>query len=441
VGAFATGGVAFALLLAALTLSPYRYFLVPVALVVFMAFTRLRAPDLALLAIVPYVVLANLEGWLTDTSLYPSEVILLTAVGVVALRRRQAIAWQGAALLALAFAAWMIVAALAGAATTDSARVAKLIRSAFLGASLFALGFAAARRPRGAATWIDAATGAAGLFGFLAVGEAVFGLRHGVPRAGSVVGGSELLAIHLTLLAPPAIALVALGVDRSRATKALLVLSGLALVVSFSRSGWVGGWAAILGMGLVASKLDRRRGAGLLLLAGLGLGLAILAALVLTATGETLGAYAARLRSLLSADLLADRRSDWQSGLATVRAHPIFGLPDARNPYNILLGLAAVSGLPILVLFATLIGIGVRSGLRALRESRSAAAPVAVGLFGSVIGLLVTGIGEASLGTRLTPPVMVTLGLLAGLGAGTASASRPAAGPGSSPLPSGAGAR
>jgi hypothetical protein len=40
-----------------------------------------------------------------------------------------------------------------------------------------------------------------------------------------------------------------------------------------------------------------------------------------------------------------------------------------------------------------------------------------VGLVGSAIGLLVTGIGESTLGSRLTPPAFLLLGLLAGLGA------------------------
>jgi len=43
-------------------------------------------------------------------------------------------------------------------------------------------------------------------------------------------------------------------------------------------------------------------------------------------------------------------------------------------------------------------------------------APEAIGLFGAILGLLVTGIGEATLGARLTPPAFLFLGLWCGLG-------------------------
>jgi hypothetical protein len=411
-------GAALLALASGIALSPYRLFLVPVALLVILVFTRLREPALALLAVVPYAVLANLEGRLADTSLYPSEIILLSALLVVALRRPEAFAWRGPVVFALAFGAWMALAALAGAATTDAARVAKLVRTAFLAGSLFALGFGTASHRHGAASWIQAAAGAAGLLGFLAIGEAMMSLRQGVPQVGGVVGGSELLAIHLTLLAPAGLAIVALGADRRPLTRVLVALAGLGLVLSFSRSGWVGGWAAILGMGIAAGKLDRRAGRRLLILAGAILVLAVTLAIVLASAGEIPGAYAARARSIISADLLAGRRSEWGIGLATMRAHPVFGLPEAVNPYNLILGLAAVSGIPILFPFVALLVAAARGARRALGRGDVASGVAAVGLLGAVIGLLVTGIGEASLGARLTPPSMITLGLLAGLGGG-----------------------
>lgn len=406
-------------LLGALVLSPYRYFLLPACIVVLLAFIRLKDPALALLALIPYVPLLNLEGLLADTSLYLSEVVLLAALGAVGLRRPGAVRLEGAVWLALAFAGWMAVAALAGSSLSDTARVARLLRTALLAFAAFALGRHAARRLGGTLAWIDAAGGAAAVFALLALGEValevVSGTGGGIPRTGSAVGGSELLAIHLTLLAPPAAALVALGGDRSRATRLLLVVVALALAASFSRSGWLGGWAAILGMGLLGGKADRR-GARRLIVAGIvivlvGAGLALGLAFAPGVPGEV----SARLRSIANpAELFAGRREEWAEGLATIAAHPLFGHPEAPNPYNVALGLAGMSGLPILALFAALIVAAFRSGLQALNR-REAAAPAA-GLLAAVIALLVTGMGESSLGARVMPAAFATLGVLSGLG-------------------------
>ena len=60
------------------------------------------------------------------------------------------------------------------------------------------------------------------------------------------------------------------------------------------------------------------------------------------------------------------------------------------------------------------------AGLRAAWRGDAGESILAVGLLGAAIALLVTGIGEATLGARLTPPAFVTLGLLAGLGSGAA---------------------
>jgi len=411
--------LASALLLGGLALSPYRYFLLPVAGVAMMAFVRLREPALGLLVLLPYVPLLNLEGLLRyspgTSELYPSEVILLTAFAIVGWRRPRSVGFDGAGRLAVGFALWMAIAALAGAPATDTARLARLLRTAFLAAAAFALGRAAGRRPGGALSWIDGAGGAVGLFALLALVEAAFHLGQGVPRTGSALGGSELLAIHLTLLAPPGLGLVALAADRSRATRLILALAGLALFASFSRSGWIGGWAAILGMGLMAGKIDPRRGRWLAGAAWILLAAAVAAAVGLAAAGGALGDYGARLRSLADPPgLLHDRGREWTQGLASIGAHPLFGDPEAANPYNLILGLAAVSGLPILIPFGALVIAAFRGGSSAL-ETAATRAP-ALGLLGASIGLLVTGMGESSLGARVTPAAMATLGLLTGLG-------------------------
>jgi hypothetical protein len=407
------------LLVIALVMSPERYVLAPLALLAGLAFIRLPRPGLALAATVPYVALANLEAIVHPSGQpYPSEVVLLAALPVVAWRDPGSWRFSRSTAFAVAFGLWMAIAAAGAARETDSAGVVRLVRMGFLGAAMFALGLAVARREHGARTAIDAALGAAGVMGILSLGEGVIGAfaGRGIGPIGSAVGGPELLALHLTLLAPPALALVALGRDPARATRILLVIAGLALVATRSRSGWMGGWAAILGMGILGCKVAPRGGKGLVGLALGVAGLGVAGALILRLPGIPGGALGERLRELTPASLFAARRADWGNGLRTIRAHPWFGQPDGPNAYNLFLGLAATSGLPILLAWGAVLWNACASGLRTLRL-RSAAAPEAIGLIGAVIGLLVTGIGEATLGARLMPPAFLILGLLQGSGA------------------------
>ena len=192
-------------------------------------------------------------------------------------------------------------------------------------------------------------------------------------------------------------------------------LIALALAASFSRAGWAGGWAAILGMGLLARKAGRPGAGRLLALALLAAGMAIMGAVLLVVPGSPLAPFGERLRELSPASLLAARRADWLAALRVIGSHPLFGQMDAPNAYNLFLGLAAQSGLVILIPFLALLGSGLKSGAQVLR-ARGPLAPEAVGLMGAVIGLCVTGIGESTLGSRLTPSAFLLLGLLQGTG-------------------------
>jgi O-antigen ligase len=168
-------------------------------------------------------------------------------------------------------------------------------------------------------------------------------------------------------------------------------------------------------MGLLAGKVDPRAARRLTLTAVLLLAAGAGAALIFTFAPGVLGDYGARLRSIANPGrFLLDRQREWGSGLAAIRAHPLFGHPDAPNPYNLVFGLAAVSGIPILIPFAGMLGAAFRSGWRALLLPERAA--LAAGLLGAGIALLVTGVGESSLGARVTPAAMATLGVLSGLG-------------------------
>lgn len=395
-------------------------------------FLIVREPAPALLATVPFVALANLEAWIEPGAAYPSEAILLAAAAVTALRRPGAFRFSGAARLALAYGAWMAIAALAAGrfipepvATADWTR---LLRTGFLAAILTALGSNLAASGDGARLWSRASLLAAGCLGAIALGEAALRAGGGVPAVGSWVGGSELLALHLSLLIPPGLVLAARGEGgRPRLVLLFSALAAGALVISFSRSGWIGTWAGILGMGWVSIKADRRLARRFLLLAGgllfLGLFVALAGAFLTPDGGEFARAYAGRLGSLARGDLFADRAADWRKGVDAVRTHPWFGHPAAPNPYNLALALAAASGLPALFLFAGLTVAAIRNGLR-VAAAGGIALPLAVGLLGAVFATLTTGIGESTLGARLTPPAFATLGLLVGIGTAPRAGSR-----------------
>jgi hypothetical protein len=394
------------------------------ALAVLAGFWTARKPADLLLALVPFAAIANLETWMPDApAVYPSELILLAAVAVVALRHPSVFDFQGAARIALTYGAWVALAAIAaagisseGASWSDASR---LIRSGFLAASLAALGHSLAGVENGARLWSRAALGAAAVLGALAIAETLPALRSGALQTGRIVGGSELLALHLTLLLPPALVAATGGGSRFRVTGlVLLALGATGLVVSFSRSGWVGGMVSIAGMAVLALATQRHRGRLLAAVAALALAVAFVVVVGIVAgsgDGELARAYGDRVRSLVGPDLFSDRAEAWRLGVEAVRAHPWIGRPDAPNPYNLALDLAAKSGLAALVLFGCFVASGLASGIRAAMRN-DAVAPFALGLCGAAIALLVTGVGESTLGARLTPVVFTTLGLLAGVG-------------------------
>lgn len=422
--------LAFAALVAQLLVEPSAL-LAGLASCVLAAFWIARRPAQLLLAIVPFAAIANLEPWMPDPgAAYPSEAMLLAAIGVVAVRRPRVFHFSGTARIALAYGVWIALAAIVATATADEASwsdAARLLRSGFLAASVATLGSTLARAEDGAALWSRAALGAAGLLGAIAIGEAMCGQHAGVPQTGRVVGGSELLALHLTLLLPPGLVLAAGAGRRFRAAAiSLLALAATGLVLSYSRSGWVGGMVSVAGMAMFtfASHGEPSRRLRLLTAAALVVGVSVVTALAIgSGDGELARAYADRLRSLTGPHVFADRAGAWSIGVEAVRAHPWFGWPGAPNPYNLALDLAATSGVPALLLFGWFAASSLAGGIRVAVRGDTRA-PLALGLCGAVVALLVTGIGESTLGARMTPAVFASLGVLAGIGEREATPAR-----------------
>jgi O-antigen ligase len=195
-----------------------------------------------------------------------------------------------------------------------------------------------------------------------------------------------------------------------------------ALGVSFSRSGWVGGWLALVVVAALAWWWARRRaalalGVVLLLLGGAG-------ALLVAGGAEVPGlpaAYGERLASLGGGGaLFGDRAGEWRRGLDAIAASPLVGRSDAPNCYNLLLQIAARSGLPAAACLLALV-VAVAARMLAVGGAQRAAAPanavLVAGCLGGLVGLLATGIGESSLGLRVVPVALTLLGVGAGLGA------------------------
>jgi len=149
-----------------------------------------RAPQAGLSAprFRAFVALANLDAWVDLGAAYPSVAILLAAVAVAAHRRPAAFRFRGAAGIALAYGAWVAIAAHAATSTGGSVHWAdgtRLVQNGFLAATLTALGAKpGSREGRHRALDVGAAL-AAGLLGALALAEAAIDLGGAHQRPGA----------------------------------------------------------------------------------------------------------------------------------------------------------------------------------------------------------------------------------------------------------------
>ncbi len=399
-------GVELVPLVGAIAASPDRFVLfIPAAAALVLAWRMERAATWLLLAL-PWLPLANLEplGVFAGGAgaLYPSEAILLGAISGLALAGRRPVASSGGMrAAAVALTLWMVVSALAGP-SAGAVLVWRAVRIAFLAWAAFELGHAS--RPAQAWGLIASAGVWLTAMGVIAVVEGA-----GSPGSiGRAVGGSELLVVHLTLWLP---LMLAGWLDRgSWLGLVALVAGAVTLVLSFSRSGWVGGFVGCLVAAALVGVQSGRRVAWIV--AGSGLILGVLGAAVLGGVVEVglPAPYAERFGSLGSVGVLSDRSEEWGRAAEVLARSPLFGELDAPNAYNLVLGLASRSGWPILLPFVWLVAAAL---LACVRARRGWAGGIAPGVAGAVVALLVTGVGEASLGARVMPEAMAIFGIAA----------------------------
>lgn len=118
--------------------------------------------------------------------------------------------------------------------------------------------------------------------------------------------------------------------------------------------------------------------------------------------------YTDRFLSIGGSELFASRIQECSAGLQAIRTSPLWGYAGAPNPYNMTLAVASRSGVPALL---PLMWLVVSALIATLKRRKGEGWIWAAGVGGSIVGLLVTGIGESSLGIRVTPLAMVCFGI------------------------------
>jgi hypothetical protein len=373
-------------------------------------------------AAIPWVILLNLLPSHSESTVgvpfYNSEAALLLMGAIVApsLRATRSDAVLAHRLVAC-FAGWCALAALVGASTVEWGIVLSAMRKALLAFLTFRIASDGASQLAAFAGSVTLFVGIMGGLGWL---EALSNSDPYFFRSvGRLVGGSELLAIQLSLYLP-----LALGFCLARPCRLplihfgvwiaiLLGTSGLAL--SFSRSGWAGGILGICFVLVGCWRSGRVRWTTGIRLASAAAILGSAAIIVAPPARiiEWIDLLLPRLQSLGSNSVWRDRTTAWSVAFVPLRDSPVFGDLRTPNCYNLLLGIASLSGWPALLLWLGAIVACIQGLWRYPRQVF--ANPLAVGLVGGLIAFLITGIGESSLGEWVSPVFFTVLGFTAAI--------------------------
>lgn len=406
-------------------ISPDRVSIAIIVLPFAIAFQFLpaRSQQLVWLAAVPWAILLNLaphsEISVGQFHFYHSEAMLLLLASSVTIRLRSP---AGASRIArrsvAAYMLWIIIAEVAALPGLALQLLLQTLCTVLLAWLSFRI--AAAIGQGGISTLAFSVTAWIAILGLAAFHDSV--ISNGVSvfaSTGSLVAGSEMLAIQVSFLLPVALSYALLCPHRNRVFQVgawMAVLVGfIALIMSFSRSGWVGGFVGMILVACGAGPKDRTK----ILPAMLAAAIIFLTSLIVITEAKHIQKewsveLIQRFRSLFSSELLADRAPAWSSALSILANHPLFGDAEAPNCYNLFLMIASRSGWPALALFLLAILTCTKhhfsSAFATIHE------PLALGFVAGIIGFLITGIGESSLGTRMTPLFFTVMGLLAGTG-------------------------
>ena len=258
----------------------------------------------------------------------------------------------------------------------------------------------------------------------------------GVLRVRSVYASPNNLALYLDRTAPLALCLALFGQARRVLYFVAFVLMIVALYLTFAKGAWLVALpASLMLIGLLRVQHTRIARARLML--GVLIVLAALALSLLPVLGTE------RLRSLFdwTTGTTFIRVQLWQSTLAMIRDHPVFGVgpdnflyqyrtryilptafaePNLSHPHNIVLDFWTRLGLPGLALLAALLVVFWRTALRLYRRlPEGDTRALVLGLMASMLAALAHGLIDNSFFlVDLAFVLMLTLGTVGNLGAG-----------------------
>jgi O-antigen ligase len=245
---------------------------------------------------------------------------------------------------------------------------------------------------------------------------------------GSIFNDSEMLSIYLTLILPLIFGFLIYGYDGTGKMFAGIVFSlgCLSLFLSFFRAGWISGALTLSILGLCRlfggnKHSVKSRGSGT------GKRVAVFLS-ILFASGllywlwyhhihaTTRDAFYLRFMSIFSDHTFGGRVDLWEVALQLIQGSPLLGHGPTVNVYNLYLQVAAQFGLVALILFLFVFMkfFGVTLGrLKNIKSSREFG--VVMGGALGVLGMLIVGMAESSLGSRMSPLFWMQVGMVMAL--------------------------
>jgi len=365
-----------------------------------------RPASLASLAvIVPAGPILDAPFLHSPAKVYATEVILLAATACAGVRfalsredpSRVRIRAPLPAILLGAYAAAGLIALAAGHArlllSLDGIRGVRVLALAFATPLLFlAAGGERDARARLLRLWTLATVAALAAIAAAGIGEFALGARGPTGRAepGSFYRESVQVAVHIALFSPVALGLFFSADARSMrlAAGAAWILSLICLILTASRGAMA---SVIITSAIVAAANARSpaaRRAVAIALAVIAIGAAVLIAKPKIA-GESFGR---KLRATLAGDFISSREAALREEAAAVRANPLFGEGPSATGSSLYLELARRHGIPVAAIAA----------FRARRGS---------GLAAGLLGLLIVGFAETSIGARTTPLIATAVAM------------------------------
>lgn len=249
------------------------------------------------------------------------------------------------------------------------------------------------------------------------------------------------LAGALVLYLPVALALLIACIRARRPGWALATLGaagaiGATLVLTQSRSGWLGSAAGLIGLAVIAGWTMRRRSVRL---AALALPVVVIAGvgILLTSRPELVTAFISPARETGGEITLSGRPEIWSralyaiqdfsftgTGLGTFRRivnllYPLFTISpeyDIAHAHNIFLQVALDLGLPGLTAYLACLWIAFATAWNTAQHSAGVVRALALGLLAGLIALHIYGLTDAiALGAKPGVAFWMALGLLAAL--------------------------